>query len=100
MWVAISVAESVCLIFGSLLAAFLLCFALWRLLAIVRHPELGAIVVAAVAITVLFVPMTHSPFVRLMLLFAATGAVPLWIAGREWRAAEKAKLLGHGKLEG
>lgn len=100
MWVIATMAKSICLIFGSLAAAILLCLLLWHLMRYIRHPELGALVIALIAIVALTMPFTDNLFVRMMLLFAAAGAVPLWIAGREWRAAEKAKP-GHrrGKID-
>lgn len=85
----VMVAESVCLIFGSLIAAVLLCMMLWYLLLPVRHPEFGALLIVTLVIVTLTVPLTHSPFIRMTLLFAMAGAVPLWFAGREWRSATK-----------
>lgn len=91
MGMLLTAVEFLYLIFGSLLGAILLCISLWRLLALAHHPEYGAVVVVAltiVALTIvtLAVPLTRSPFVRMLLLFAMTGAIPLWIAGRAWRS--------------
>lgn len=96
MWVVTTMLESVCLIFGSLGLAILLNMACWRLLRIVRHPELGALVIAGMAVAVIAGSLTHSPFLRMTFLFAAAGAVPLWIAGREWRANQRTGALRGG----
>lgn len=89
MGMLITVAESILLIFGSLIGAVLLCMLLWRLLLLVRHPEYGALLIVPLVVVTLAVPLTHSPFVRMTLLFAMAGAVPLWIAGRAWRSSAK-----------
>jgi hypothetical protein len=89
MWVVQTIAESVCLIFGSLAAAIFVSLLLWHVLQRVHHPEFAALVIGAVAIVFLFGPFQHHPFLRLTLLFALAGTVPLWIAGREWRAKHK-----------
>ncbi len=85
----VMVAESFFLIVGSLAAAVVLCMALWHLFLLVRHPELGALVIVPLVVITLAMPLTHSPFVRMMMLFAMAGALPLWIAGREWRRNAK-----------
>lgn len=92
MDMVIMVAESIFLIFGSLVTAILLCMLLWRVLLLVRCPEYGALLIVALVIITLAVPLTHSQFLRMTLLFAMAGAIPFWIAGREWRSSTKGSM--------
>lgn len=100
MWLLVTVAESVFMIFGSLICAILLCMALWYGLRPLHHPELAAIIIGALTIVALMTPFTYSPFFRLTIMFAAIGAVPLWIAGIEWRASQRttAATRGHDRM--
>ncbi|MCE7797544.1 hypothetical protein LWE61_13405 [Sphingobium sufflavum] len=95
MWLLVTVAESILLIFGSLLCAILLCLAAWRLMRPVHHPEFAAFFIGALTILAVTMPIGHSPFLRMVMLFAAIGAVPLWIMGRQWRANERLKHRHH-----
>ncbi len=97
MSMLMTVLRSILLIFGSLLGAIFLCMLLWRILAMVSHPEYGALAIILLTVVAIAAPLTHSPFVRMTLLFAMAGAVPLWIAGREWRAVHKAGITGSGR---
>lgn len=92
MWVLFMVAESICLIFGSLVCAVLLCFLSWRLADLIGHPEISGLIVAVAAIAALAIPFTESPFLRLTMLFALGGVVPLWLTGRMRRAETKGKM--------
>jgi hypothetical protein len=91
MWVIATMAKSVFLIFGSMGVAIVLCMLLWHLLTFIRHPEMGVLVIGIVVVAAFAAPFSHSPFLRMTLLFVIAGAVPFWIAGREWRAARKAE---------
>lgn len=79
------VMTSVGQIVGSLLAAVALCWLLWRVFALVHHPELasgGILILAALALTD---HLPASQMLDLTLAYAFAAAVPLWIGGAAWR---------------
>jgi hypothetical protein len=79
------VAEAIGLTIGSLVAAALLCWLLWKAFGLVRHPELTAAALLSLLVLALFGRLPNSEFLRMVLMFALVAAVPLWIAGRTWR---------------
>lgn len=79
------VAEAIGLVVGSLVAAALLCWLLWDVFRLVRHPEWTASAVLALLVLALGGKLPHSQFLNMVLTFAVIAAVPLWIAGRAWR---------------
>lgn len=80
-----AIAEGIAATVGSLAAAFLLCWLLWRLLRIVRHPAWGPPLVGLPLLLVLAGVLPGSPIIVMTLLFAAVAAVPFWSEGRRWR---------------
>lgn len=79
------IAESIGLVVGSLAAGILLCWLLWMLFRIVRHPAWGPPLVAAPAILALTGQLPESEFLDMALIFAVVAAAPFWVAGRSWR---------------
>jgi len=77
--------ESIALIIGSLLAAILLCWLLWFLFRLLRHPAWSALAILALVALACTGRLPASPFLQMVLAFAALGAIPLWSEGKAWR---------------
>ena len=73
------------LVVGSLLAAALLCWILWSLFKVMRHPQWAAGAIAALVVLAIVGELPRSQFLSLSLMFAALAASPMWSAGRSWR---------------
>ena len=73
------------LVVGSLLAAALLCWILWSLCKVIRHPQWAAGAIAALVVLAILGELPRSQFLSLSLMFAALAASPMWSAGRAWR---------------
>lgn len=84
--------EAVGLIVGSLIAAVLFCWFLWRAFAIVGHPQWASLVVLAVILLALFGELPRNQFTDMALAFSGVAALPLWFAepfGRDARARQR-----------
>jgi len=85
--------ESIALVVGSLAAAILLCWLLWFLFRLLRHPAWAALAILVLVALACTGHLPASPFLQMMLAFAALGAIPLWTEGRAWRRQAKANAL-------
>lgn len=79
------IGESIGLVVGSLAAGILLCWLLWLLFRIGRHPAWGPPLVVVPAMLALAGKLPDSEFLHMALVFALLFAAPFWIAGRTWR---------------
>ena len=70
---------------GSVAAAGLLCWLLWNLFRIVRHPEWASLAVLTLLALALFGKLPRSEFLTMVTMFTLVAAVPIWLAGRAWR---------------
>jgi hypothetical protein len=77
--------ESVVLVFGSLAAATLMCWLLWFFFRWLRHPAWAALPILVLVALACTGHLPASPFLQMLLAFAALGAIPLWTEGRAWR---------------
>jgi hypothetical protein len=77
--------ESIALVVGSLAAAIMLCSLLWCLFRLLRHPAWAALAILVLVALACTGHLPASPFLQMMLAFAAIGAIPLWAEGRAWR---------------
>lgn len=88
--------ESIALIIGSLVVAILMCRFLWSLFRWLRHPAWAALAVLTLVALALAGQLPSSKFLQMVLMFAALGAIPLWMEGLAWRRRTKdAALLNH-----
>ena len=87
MQVLLVIVESIGLIVGSVAAAILLCWFLWRAFRLVRHPAWGPPIVVVPVILWAANMLPRSDFLRMTLVFALLAAIPFWIEGRAWRVA-------------
>ena len=88
--------ESIVLIIGSLVVAILMCRLLWSLFRWLRHPAWAALAVLTLVGLALAGQLPPSKFLQMVLMFAALGAIPLWMEGLAWRRRTKdAALLNH-----
>lgn len=88
--------ESIALIIGSLVVAILMCQLFWSLFRWLRHPAWAALAVLTLVALALAGQLPPSKFLQMVLMFAALGAIPLWMEGRAWRRRTKdAALLNH-----
>jgi hypothetical protein len=85
MRMILSIVEQLGLLIGSVTAAGLLCWLLWRCFRPIGHPDWGALVLVALALLAIAGMLPDSRFLDLSLVFAALAALPLWLAGRTWR---------------
>jgi 4-amino-4-deoxy-L-arabinose transferase-like glycosyltransferase len=90
----LTVGESIGLIIGSLAAAVLLCFVVWRLFKLMRHPEWGPPLLLVLVALAVAGKLPHSEFLDMVIVFAALAAIPLWFEGRAWRKRHT-KISGH-----
>ena len=77
--------ESITLVIGSLAAAIMLCWLLWVLFRLLRHPAWAAWAILVLLALACTGHLPASPFLQMVLAFAAIGAIPLWTEGRVWR---------------
>ena len=77
--------ESVLLIVGSLAAAVMMCWLLWFIFRSLRHPAWAAVAILLLVALACTGHLPPSPFLQMVLAFAALGAIPLWTEGRAWR---------------
>lgn len=82
------------LIVGSLIAATLFYWLLWRALAIVGHPQWASLVVVAVILLALFGELPRNQFTDMTVAFAGVAALPLWFAKPTARGARAGQLPG------
>ena len=88
--------ESIALIIGSLVVAILMCRLLWSLFRWLHHPAWAALAVLTLVALALAGQLPPSKFLQMVLMFAALGAIPLWMEGLAWRRRSKdAALLNH-----
>jgi hypothetical protein len=87
MQILLVIVESIGLIVGSVAAAILLCWFLWRTFRLIRHPAWGPPIVVVPVILWAANMLPRSDFLRMTLVFALLAAIPFWIEGRAWRAA-------------
>jgi hypothetical protein len=88
--------ESIALIIGSLVTAILMCQLLWSVFRWLRHPAWAALAVLTLVALALADQLPPSKFLQMVLMFAALGAIPLWMEGLAWRRRTKdAALLNH-----
>jgi hypothetical protein len=87
MQILLVIGESIGLIVGSVAAAILLCWFLWRAFWLIRHPAWGPPIVVVPVILWAANMLPRSDFLRMTLVFALLAAIPFWIEGRAWRAA-------------
>jgi hypothetical protein len=79
------VISAIGLVLGSLVAAGLLCWLLWRTLALVRHPDWAAAVILILIALAVTGNLPNSQLLDLALAYAFVAVVPLWFEGRTWR---------------
>lgn len=70
MWALLVIGESIGLIVGSLAAGILLCWSLWFIFKLLRHPAWGPPIVVAPALLALAGKLPHSEFLQLSLVFS------------------------------
>ena len=86
MHILLIIIESVGSVVGSVTAAILLCWLLWTIFRLARHPAWGPpIIVAPVALWALG-RLPSSEFLHMTLAFALLAAIPFWAEGRAWRS--------------
>ncbi len=78
------IVEQIVLIFGSLFAAILLCWLLWRSFKLLHHPDWAAFAAVPAAVLALYATSPHHVFFRMVVVVTLFGAVPLWLEGRAW----------------
>lgn len=77
--------EPIVFVPAALVAAAGLCWALWQLCRLLRHPEMSALLILLLVLLALAGDLPRSGLLNMALAFALTAAVPMWIAGRRWR---------------
>jgi len=91
MWIFLFIVEAIGLCLGSLAAGVLSCWLLWTIFKLVRHPELGPLLLVVPVILGVMGKLPASEFLNMSLVFGSVAAIPFWSAGREWRAARRAR---------
>lgn len=81
----LTVVTSLGLIIGSLAAAAMLCWLLWRMFLLIHHPDWAPIGIAILVALALTGHLPDSQLLALALAYAVAAAVPLWMEGRTWR---------------
>ena len=79
------VAEAIGSVLGSVAGAALLCWLFWEAFRAVRHPEWTAAAVLVLLALALTGKLPKSGFLNMVMMFALTAAILLWVAGRAWR---------------
>ncbi|MEO7689671.1 MAG: hypothetical protein ABIS51_10330 [Sphingomonas sp.] len=73
-----------------------MCRLLWSLFRWLRHPAGAALAVLTLVALALADQLPPSKFLQMVLMFAALGAIPLWMEGLAWRRRTKdAALTSH-----
>lgn len=76
---------SIGLVLGGLATAAILCWLLWRIFVLVRHPNWAAAVILILIALAVNGSLPNSQLLHLALAYAIVAVVPLWIEGRKWR---------------
>lgn len=87
MHILLVMVGSVGFIVGSVAAAILLCWLLWKAFRLIGHPAWGPPIVVVPIILWAFDVLPPSAFLRMTLVFALVVAIPFWAEGRAWRIA-------------
>lgn len=85
MGTVLLIIEAVASVIGSFAAGILLCWLLWMLFRIIRHPAWGPPLVVAPVILAFAGRLPSSEFLHMALVFALVAAIPFWAEGKAWR---------------
>jgi drug/metabolite transporter superfamily protein YnfA len=86
MYMVLVIAQTIAFTVATAAAGILLCWSLWLLFRLIRHPAWGSPLVLIPLALAMAGKLPESEFIRRMLTFAAAAAGPFCIAGLVWRA--------------
>lgn len=85
MMVILIIGKAMVLTIGSLAVAALFSWICWSAFKLVRHPELGVPLCLAAMLLAWGGVVTHSHFLRLVVVHVSLAALALWPVGLAWR---------------